>query len=200
MLLRRSLGISLALTFCLLTVSSSASLSQEQHYRGRKYKAPPPTAHIEVEVLRKDNGKPIMNAAVVFNPFDQKGKDLGNLEVKTGPDGKAVIEIIPIGSTVDVQVIATGFATYAGQYDINTATKEISVSMLRPRAQVSAYQNNDGKASERKPGVQEPSWLKPSAKAAPSASGSTSTAPSSTPPASSSGASQNPDSSKSTTK
>lgn len=199
MLLRRSLGFSLAFAFCLLAVSSSASFSQEQHYRGRKYKAPPPTAHIEVEVLMKENGKPIMNAAVVFNPFDKKGKDLGNLEVKTGPDGKAVINIIPVGSTVDVQVIATGFATYAGQYDIDTATKDISISMLRPRAQVSAYENNEGKASERKPGVQEPHWLKPSDKAAPSASGAASSAPatSSTPPASNAG---NSDSSNSTTK
>lgn len=197
MLLRRSLGFSLAFAFCLLMVSSSASFSQEQHYRGRKYKAPPPSAHIEVEVLKKENGKPIMNAAVVFNPFDKKGKDLGNLEVKTGPDGKAVIDIIPVGSTVDVQIIATGFATYAGQYDIDSATKDISVSMVRPRAQVSAYENNEGKASERKPGVQDPNWLKAKPKAA---AGSSSTAPASSSGASGSGGSQNSGSSTSTTK
>ncbi|GGA62124.1 hypothetical protein GCM10011507_12080 [Edaphobacter acidisoli] len=200
--LRRSLGFSLAFTFCLLTVASSASFSQEQHYRGRKYKAPPPTAHIEVEVLRKDNGKPLMNAAVVFNPFDQKGKDLGNLEVKTGPDGKAVIDIIPVGSTVDVQVIATGFSTFAQQYEVDSATKDISVSMIRPRAQVSAYQNNEDKASERKPGVQEPDW--PNLKT--NATSQTNTAPpasGSTPPpsgSSSSGSSQNSNSSNSNTK
>src|SRR5215469_4870657 len=100
MFARRSFCFSLALAFTLMCVCSPTSFG-EQHFRGRKYKAPPPTAHIEVEVLRKDNGKPIMNAAVVFNPFDQKGKDLGNLEVKTGPDGKAIINIIPVGSTVD---------------------------------------------------------------------------------------------------
>lgn len=198
MLVRRSFCLSLAFAFALLCVSSPASFG-EQHFRGRKYKAPPPTSHIEVEVLRKENGKPIMNAAVVFNPFDKNGKDLGNLEVKTGPDGKAIIDIIPVGSTVDVQVIATGFSTFAQQYDIDGAKKDISVSMLRPRAQVSAYQNNEGQASQRKAGVQEPDWpnLKtsstPQTNAAPATSGSAASG-------TGSGASQSSDSSKSTAK
>ncbi len=208
MLLRRSIGLSLAF-FCLLMVSSSVSFGQDQHFRGRKYKAPPPSAHIEVEVLKKENGKPIMNAAVVFNPFDKNGKDLGNLEVKTGPDGKAVIDIIPVGSTVDVQVIATGFSTFAQQYDIDTASRSISISMIRPRAQVSAYEDNDGKAAERKAGVQEPNWLKPKAKdaasatttSASSASGAASTAPaSSSTAAPGSGSEQSAGSSTSSTK
>ena len=159
---RRSLWISFALVFCFALASSwQSSAQEEQHYRGRKYKAPPQSAHIEVEVLKKENGKPIMNAAVVFNPFDQRGKDLGNLEVKTGPDGKAIIDVIPVGSRVDVQIIATGFATFAGSYQIDGPAKDISVSMLRPRAQISAYENNDGKASTRKWGVQEPARPKP---------------------------------------
>ncbi len=40
----------------------------EKH--GRKYKAPPETAHIEVTVLKGFNKKPIMNAAVIFHPID----------------------------------------------------------------------------------------------------------------------------------
>ena len=175
MQLRRSFWISFVLVFCFVLVSSwQSSAQEEQHYRGRKYKAPPPSAHIEVEVLKKENGKPIMNAAVVFNPFDKNGKDLGNLEVKTGPDGKAIIDVIPVGSSVDVQIIATGFATFAKTYQIDGATKEISISMLRPRAQVSAYENNDGKASTRKWGVQDPIRPKPQT-AAPPASTSSST-------------------------
>lgn len=175
MQLRRSFWISFVLVFCFVLASSwQSSAQEEQHYRGRKYKAPPPSAHIEVEVLKKENGKPIMNAAVVFNPFDKNGKDLGNLEVKTGPDGKAIIDVIPVGSSVDVQIIATGFATFAKTYQIDGATKEISISMLRPRAQVSAYENNDGKASTRKWGVQDPIRPKPQT-AAPPASTSSST-------------------------
>jgi hypothetical protein len=76
--------------------------------------------------------------------------------VKSGPDGKAAIDVIPTGSKVRVQVIAGGFATFAEDYIVDTATKEISIKMLRPRAQVSAYEDNTGKASQRKPGVQEP--------------------------------------------
>ncbi len=132
------------------------ALAQNQdHSRGRKYKSPPETSHIEIEVLRASNGKPISNAAVVLNP-EKDGKDEGNLEIKTGPDGKAAIDVIPTGSKLRVQVIAGGFATFAEDYVVDTATKEISIKMLRPRAQVSAYVDNTGKASERKPGVQEP--------------------------------------------
>ena len=100
------------------------------------------------------------NAAVVFNP-SRDGKDLGNLEVKTDPDGKAVIDVIPTGSTVRVQVIATGFATFGQDYLVDGPTKEISIVMLRPQEQVSAYEDNSGRLSERKPGVQEPIRPKP---------------------------------------
>ncbi len=140
--------------------------------RGRKYKAPPATSHIEVTVLKKFNGKPIMNAAVVFNS-SMDGKDEGNLEVKTDPDGKATIDVIPTGSTVRVQVIAPGFATFAEEYQVNDPTKEISIAMVRPKEQISSYVNNDGKDASRKPGVQEP--IRPTTPAAKPAS--------STPPA-----------------
>src|ERR1700761_6062 len=104
--------------------------------RGRKYKAPPATSHIEVTVLKKFNGKPISNAAVIFDAT-MDGKDQGNLEVKTDPDGKAIIDIIPTGSTVRVQVIATGFATYAEEYLVSEPSRQISIAMLRPQEQVS---------------------------------------------------------------
>ena len=94
--------------------------------RGRKYKAPPDTSHIEVLVTKKSNGKPIVNAAVVFNP-SKDGKDEGSLEVKTHPEGKAVIDVIPTGSLVRVQVIANGFATYAEDYQVNEPSRQITV-------------------------------------------------------------------------
>jgi len=153
--------------------------------RGRKYKAPPATSHIEVTVLKKFNGKPIMNAAVVFNST-MDGKDEGNLEVKTDPDGKATIDVIPTGSTVRVQVIAPGFATFAEEYQVNDPTKEISIAMVRPKEQISSYVNNDGKEATRKPGVQEPIRpTTPAAKPAPSAPPATPpqpATPNSTPP------------------
>ena len=152
------LCLSLTLPFCLPACAQDAP---PRH--ARKYKAPPATSHIEVTVLKKSNGKPIMNAAVVFDAT-LDGKDQGNLEVKTDPDGKAVIDVIPTGSTVRVQVIATGFATFADDYLVNEATRQIEVSMLRPQEQLSSYQDNDGKTASRKPGVQEP--IRPTSPAA----------------------------------
>ncbi len=108
---------------------------------------------------RKSNGKPIANAAVVFHPTTKDGKDEGNLEVKTNPEGKAAIDVIPTGSNLRVQVIADGFATFAETYLVSEPSHQISVALLRPQEQVSAYEDNTGKASARKAGVQEP--LKP---------------------------------------
>jgi hypothetical protein len=121
---------------------------------GRKYKAPPETSHIEVLVTKGFNKKPIMNAAVIFHPI-KDGQDEGTLEVKSDPDGKAIIDVIPMGSQVRIQVIANGFATFAEDYTITEASRQISVKMLRPQAQVSAYTDNSGKTAEVKPGVQE---------------------------------------------
>jgi len=139
---------------CILALAPLAAPGQDPARRGRKYKAPPDTSHIEVLVLKKFNGKPIVNAAVVFNP-SLNGKDEGNLEVKTNPEGKAIIDVIPTGSLVRVQIIANGFATFAEDYLVTEATREIVVPMLRPQEQISAYQDNSGKDSSRKVGVQE---------------------------------------------
>jgi len=149
--------------FVMALVSASSLLAQDSPARrGRKYKPPPETSKITVQVTKKFNGKPIMNAAVIFNPF-KDGKDIGNLEVKTDPDGKATIDIIPTGSLVRVQVIANGFANYAEDFQVDEPTREIPIAMLRPQEQVSSYVDNTGKASSRKAGVQEPERTKPNA-------------------------------------
>jgi len=125
----------------------------EQH--GRKYKAPPVTSHIEVTVVKGFNKKPIDGAHVVFHPV-KDGEDEGTLEIKTHPDGKAAIDVIPTGSQVRIQVIADGFATYADDYVISEASREITIAMIRPRAQISTYVDNSGKPSQMQPGVQVP--------------------------------------------
>ena len=112
-------------------------------------------------MTKKFNGKPITNAAVVFNP-SKDGKDLGNLEVKTDPGwqgGHRHHSYRQHGSCAgDCQ---TDSATYGQDFLIDQPTKEIAVTMLRPQAQVSAYEDNPGKPSDRKPGVQEPVRPKP---------------------------------------
>ena len=154
--LRSRLAIPIAFA---LSIGVAAPLAKAQDdsapRRGRKYKAPPETSHIEVLVLKDSNGKPVSNAAVVFHAV-KDGRDEGNLEVKTNEDGKAIIDVIATGSDVEVQVIADGFATYAGDYQVAEASRSIEIKMLRPRAQISTYTDNSGKSSERPMGVQEP--------------------------------------------
>lgn len=165
----------------LLVASLQAQDSTQRH--GRKYKPPPETSHIEVLVKKKFNGKPVMNAAVVFNPSTRDGKDLGSLEVKTDPEGKATIDIIPTGSIVRVQVIANGFATFAEDFEVNESSRQIEVALLRPQEQMSSYEDNSGKDSSRKSGVQEPARpTTPSSNTKPDAKPSTGTPPAQTAP------------------
>jgi hypothetical protein len=154
----------------------------EQH--GRKYKAPPDTSHIEVTVLKSFNKKPIDGAHVILHSV-KDGIEEGNLEIKTHPDGKATIDVIPTGSKVTIQVIADGFAPYAEDYQVNEESREIVISMIRPRAQISTYVDNSGKPSQMAPGVQEPVRPKKTPPAS-SSPGSTTPAPPATPDAASS--------------
>jgi len=156
MLSRRSIWSHLVVVLGIVLLFSWPAIGQDKPAsRGRKYKAPPATSRIEIQVTKKSNGKPIQNAAVIFNP-SKDGKDEGSLEVKTDPEGKAIVDVIPTGSLVRVQIIADGFATYAEDYQIDESSREIQISMIRPQEQVSSYTDNSGKASSRKPGVQEP--------------------------------------------
>lgn len=150
-------------------VPARAQDDDSHKYRGRKYKAPPETSKIEVTVLKGFNKKPIDGAHVIFHS-EKDGKDEGYMELKTHQDGKAVIDVIPTGSAVRIQVLADGYATYAQDYVIAEPERAITVEMQRPRAQVSTYVDNDGKPSQRNPGIQEP--IRPK-KPASTASGST---------------------------
>ncbi len=181
---RRTVWPKLALALSVPLLFSLQGIGQDTPVRhGRKYKPPPPTSHIEVQVINKSNGKPIANAAVVFNPT-KDGQDEGNLEVKTDPEGKAIIDVIPTGSTVRVQIIANGFATFAEDYVISEPSRQILISMVKPQEQVSAYEDNSGKSSSRKAGVQEPvkpTTPAPAATPAPASPAPSSTAPNATP-------------------
>ncbi len=146
----------------------------EQH--GRKYKAPPATSRIEVTIIKGFNKKPIDGAHVVFHPY-KDGVDEGSLEVKTHPDGKAVIDVIPTGSKVRIQVIADGFATFADDYQIDEASRAITIAMIRPRAQISTYTDNEGKPAQLQPGVQVPIRPKTGSSSSPSSSSGSSTPP-----------------------
>jgi hypothetical protein len=118
--------------------------AQDSTKRGRKYKSPPPTARFEVTVVRATNGKPVENASVIFHPLEN-GRDNGNMELKTNDDGKAVIELLEIGTSVRVQIIAPGFQTYGEDYKVDKDSIAVAVKLKRPAGQYSIYKNNEGK-------------------------------------------------------
>lgn len=109
--------------------------------RGRKYVPPPPTSKITVTVTKATNGKPVENAAVIFHPI-RNGKDEGGLELKTDENGKAKLDVIPIGDTLRLQVIAPGYQTFGNDYPVKADTKEISVKLRHPAQQYSIYQQH----------------------------------------------------------
>ena len=128
--------------FGLAVSTLTAGAQDSSQKRGRKYKSPPPTANIRVTVLKDVNGKPIENAAVIFHPMVGE-KDEGNMELKTNEDGKLLIDVMPIGDTVRLQVIAPGFQTYGEDYKIDKAEMAIEIRMKRPGEQYSIYKLHD---------------------------------------------------------
>jgi hypothetical protein len=103
-----------------------------------------PQSALSFVVLKDDTGKPIRNAAVVLHPVGQHGKQAkSGFELKTDNDGKTHFDGIPFG-TWRIQVIADGFQTFGGDYNINQAAQEISVRLKRPEGQYSIYEKHDG--------------------------------------------------------
>jgi hypothetical protein len=122
----------------LVLTSLTAVAQQKPSNRGRKYKSPPPTARIEVTVVRDVNGKPIEHAAVIFHVVEEKG----NMELKTNEDGKAIIDVLPIGDTVKLQIIASGFQTFGDDFKIEKEQVSIAIRMKRPGEQYSIYKDH----------------------------------------------------------
>jgi hypothetical protein len=152
MLSRRFLRHTTIMVALLVMVGISLS-AQDKTRRGRKYKPPPPTAKIEVTVLRDSDSKPIENAAVIFH-VDMEG-DKGNMELKTNEDGKSIIDVLPIGSTMRLQIIAKGFKTYGEDFKIDKADMAFGIRMKRPGEQYSIYKDHDGDGKDKQQGEDE---------------------------------------------
>ncbi len=94
-------------------------------------------------VLKDESGKPVRNAAVVLHPVGKHGKQMKTgFELKTDADGKTHFDGIPFGM-LRVQVIAHGFQTYGGDYEIKQVNQEITIRLKRPQGQYSIYGNED---------------------------------------------------------
>jgi hypothetical protein len=127
--------------FALIVSSLAAGAQQGPAKRGRKFKMPPPTGRIEVTVVRDSSGKPIENASVIFHPMEGE-RNKGNMELKTNEDGKTVIDVLPIGGIMRMQIIAKGFQTFGDDYKIEKDQLAIEVRMKRPGEQYSIYKKH----------------------------------------------------------
>jgi hypothetical protein len=127
------------------------SLQAQEKGRGRKYKPPPPTCKVSVTVVRADNGKPVEDASVIFHPIEH-GKDAGSMELKTNEDGRTNLDLIPVGDTTRVQVIANGFQTFGGEYELPGDSKDIVIKLHKPGRQYSIYETHPDQAGANQSG------------------------------------------------
>lgn len=142
---RSSLRFFVFLTAITALCTLHAGAQDDSTQRGRKFKVPPPSSRIEISVIRDSNGKPIEHAAVIFHPIEGD-RDKGILELKTNEDGKALVDVIPVGDTVRLQIIAKGFQTYGGDFKVDKTEISKEIRMKRPGQQYSIYRNNDDAA------------------------------------------------------
>jgi len=114
-------------------------------------------ATIRIVVLKRYNGKPLRNAAVVLHEVKKDGKQSrAGMELKTDSEGRASYEGVPYGK-LRIQVIAPGFRTYGEDYDIVQPEHDIVIKMQRPTEQYSIY-DKDKKDSQEQ---EKPNKMKP---------------------------------------
>ena len=61
------------------------------------------------------------------------------MELKTNEDGKSVIDVLPTGSNMRLQIIAKGYQTYGQDYKIDKSDMTFGVRLKRPGEQYSIY-------------------------------------------------------------
>ena len=73
----------------------------------------------------------------------------GNMELKTNDEGKASLDLLAIGSSVRLQIIAPGFQTYGEDYKVDKDAMAIEVKLKRPSAQYSIYKKSEGNEPDK---------------------------------------------------
>jgi hypothetical protein len=90
---------------------------------------------LEVEVTAQEGGEPVANATIYLK-FKEKRtlwKDKKReWTVKTNPDGKAVVPIIPVGRVL-VQVVCPGWKTYGEFHELEGPKQTLEIKLERPR-------------------------------------------------------------------
>ena len=99
---------------------------------------------IQVKVMNLD-GKPIDRASVIVkfvsgHSVVKLGKNImTHWEMRTNQDGIAKIPELPRGKVL-VQVIAQGFQTFGGTFEVEEPEKTLEIKLNPPQAQYSAHQ------------------------------------------------------------
>ena len=70
-----------------------------------------------------------------------------HMELKTNEDGKSVIDVLPMGSTMRMQIIAKGYQTYGQDYKIDKSDLAFGIRLKRPGEQYSIYKSHDEDAA-----------------------------------------------------
>ena len=99
---------------------------------------------LRIEVKKENSMKPVEQASVIVRFIAGRsaiklGKTVRTqYQLKTGQDGVATIPPIPQGKIL-VQIIAKGFQTFGGEFDVNEEEKTIEIKLKDPQAQFSAH-------------------------------------------------------------
>lgn len=99
---------------------------------------------IQVKVTNLD-GKPVDRASVIVkfvsgHSVVKLGKGITtHWEMRTNQEGIAKIPSLPQGKLL-VQVIAKGYQTYGGTFDVDEAEKTLELKLNPPQSQYSAHQ------------------------------------------------------------
>jgi hypothetical protein len=97
-------------------------------------------SRLTLQVLNQDK-QPVADAHVVVRFTEERmlRRDKRvSWEAKTNRKGVVVLSDIPRGA-VKIQIIAKGFQTYGGQHQLSKAEEELTLELLPPKGQVSAY-------------------------------------------------------------
>jgi len=93
------------------------------------------STRLEIEVTAQEGGEPIANA-IIYLKFKEKRtlwKDKKReWTVKSNPDGKAVVPVIPVGRVL-VQVVCKGWKTYGDFHELEGPKHSLEIKLERPR-------------------------------------------------------------------
>jgi len=101
---------------------------------------------LTVEVLTSDTKKPVDRASVIVRFRHGLGVNMKKIqthwETRTSQEGKVALPSMPMGE-VSIQIIAKGFQTHGGIYQLTEPEQTITIQVNRPQRQYSEHEQQD---------------------------------------------------------